>query len=227
MNWIGSLFWILPRRLRSSWALLVITGFGVLAAVTLMSLGAVYTRALAEAGLQHSLASTSREILNTHIIAQNRPLGPADYDTLRTNLEEIVHGRVGYMIRDIQRYGRPQPEILLVDEPFRQSQLLGAPSARPFFKTDFQEHVRLIDGRWPSQAPKENNGRLSIEVAVGEDTATVMFWELGSEAIILPYRSDLDQQIHVEVVGLIEPLDTEEEYWMGFHDYFGPRRPAK
>ena len=227
MNWIGSLFWILPRRLRSSWALLVITGFGVLAAVTLMSLGAVYTRALAEAGLQHSLASTSREILNTHIISQNRPLGPADYDTLRANLEEIVHDRLGYMIRDIQRYGRPQPEILLVREPFEQSQLLGAPSARPFFKTDFQEHTRLIDGRWPSPTPEENDGRLSIEVAVGEDTASVMFWELGSEAVILPYRSDLDQQIHVQVVGLIEPLDTEEEYWMGFHDYFGPQEAGE
>ena len=227
MNWIGSLFWILPRRLRSSWALLAITGFGVLAAVTLMSLGAIYTRALAEAGLQHSLASTSQEILNTHIIAQNRPLGPADYNSLRANLEEIVHQRLGYMIRDIQRYGRPQPEILLVDEPFQQSQLLGAPSARPFFKTDFQEHARLIDGRWPSPVPGENNGRLSIEVAVGEDTAKVMFWELGSEALILPYRSDLDQQIHVEVVGLIEPLDTEEEYWMGFHGYFGPQEAGE
>ena len=50
-----------------------------------------------------------------------------------------------------------------------------------------------------------------------------MFWEVGSEAVILPYRSDLEQQIHVTVVGLIEPLDTEEEYWMGFHDYFGPQ----
>lgn len=227
MNWIGSLLWILPRRLSSSWTLLAITGFGVLAAVTLMSLGAVYTRALAEAGLQHSLASTSREILNTHIIAQNRPLGPSDYDTLRSNMEEILQDRLGYMIRDVQRYGRPQPEILLVDEPLRQSQLLGAPSARPFFKTDFQEHTRLIDGRWPSPVAKDNNGRLSIEVAVGEDTATVMFWELGSEAIILPYRSDLDQQIHVEVVGLIEPLDTDEEYWMGFYDYFGPQEAGE
>ncbi len=227
MNWIGSLFWILPRRLRSSWALLAITGFGVLAAVTLMSLGAVYTRALAEAGLQHSLATTSQEILNTHIIAQNRPLGPADYDNLRANLEDIVQNRLGYMIRDIQRYGRPQPEILLVDEPFRSTQVLGAPSARPFFKTEFQEHTRLIDGRWPSPVPKENEGRLSIEVAVGEDTASVMFWELGSEAIILPYRSDLEQQIHVEVVGLIEPLDTEEEYWMGFYDYFGPQEAGE
>ena len=227
MNWIGSLFWILPRRLRSSWALLAITGFGVLAAVTLMSLGAIYTRALSEAGLQHSLASTSREILNTHIIAQNRPLGPADYNNLRSNLEEVVQDRLGFMIRDIQRYGRPQQEILLVREPFESSQLLGAPSARPFFKTDFQEHTRLIDGRWPSPTPMENNGRLSIEVAVGEDTASVMFWKLGSEAVILPYRSDLDQQIHVKVVGLIEPLDTDEEYWMGFYDYFGPQEAGE
>lgn len=223
MNWIGSLFWILPRRLRSSWLLLAITGVGVLSAVTLMSVGAVYTRALAEAGLRHSIASNSPEILNSHIIAQNRPLGPADYGRLRDTLEDIVVDRVGFMLRDIQRYGRPQPEILLVDEPFQPSQLLGAPSARPFFLTDFQEHARLVDGRWPSPEPKENDGRLSIEVAVGEVTARVMFWELGSEAVILPYRSDTEQQIHVTVVGLVEPLDTEEEYWMGYHDYFGPQ----
>ena len=58
---------------------------------------------------------------------------------------------------------------------------------------------------------------------MGELTASVMFWELGSEAVILPYRSDHDQQIHVKVVGLVEPLDTEEEYWMGYHGYFGPQ----
>ncbi len=227
MNWTGSLFWLLPKRLRSSWALLAVTGFGVLAAVTLMSLGAIYTRALAEAGLQHSVASSNQVILNTHIIAGNRPLGPADYTSLRANLEGIVQERIGFMLRDIQRYGRPQPEILLVDEPFQTSQLLGAPSARPFFLTDFQKHTRLIEGRWPSPAPRENDGRLSIEVAVGENTATVMFWELGAEAVILPYRSDLEQQIHVTVVGLVEPLDTTEEYWMGFHDYFGPQEAGE
>ena len=223
MNWIGSLFWILPRRLRASWALLLVTGFGVLAAVTLMSVGVIYTRALAEAGLRHSLATSDQVILNTHIISQNRPLGPADYDTLRITLETIVHERLDFMLREIQRYGRVQPDILLVREPFEASQLLGAPAARPFFLTDFEKHTRLIDGRWPSPVPKEDEGRLSIEVAVGEVTARIMFWELGSEAVILPYRSDLDQQIHVTVVGLIEPLDTTEEYWMGFHNYFGPQ----
>ena len=167
MNWIGSLFWLLPKRLRSSWALLAITAFGVLAAVTLMSLGAIYTRALAEAGLRHSVASNSPEILNTHIISQNRPLGPADYANLRSNLEEIVQERVGFMTRDIQRYGRPQPEILLVGEPFESSQLLGAPSARPFFLTDFQKHTRLVDGRWPSPEPGENNGGCPLKLPWG------------------------------------------------------------
>ena len=223
MNWIGSLFWLLPRRLRSSWALLAITGFGVLAAVTLMSVGAIYTRALAEAGLSHSLASSDQTILNTHIIAQNRPLGPADYGALRDTVESISQERIGFMLRETQRYGRAQPELLLVKEPFETSQLMGAPSARPFFVTDFERHTRLIDGRWPSPLPGEDDGRLSIEVAVGAKTASVMFWELGSEAVILPYRSDLDQQIHLTVVGLVEPLDTTEEYWMGFHGYFGPQ----
>ena len=227
MNWIGSLLWLLPRRLRSSWLLLTITGFGVLAAVTLMSVGAIYTRALAEAGLRHSLASSSQVILNTHIIAQNRPLGPADYGNLRGTLEEVVQQRLGFMLRETQRYGRVQPDILLVKEPFQPSQLLGAPAARPFFLTDFEKHARLIDGRWPSPVPKEDDGRLSIEVAVGEVTASVMFWELGSEAVILPYRSDLDQQIHITVVGLIEPIDTTEEYWMGYYGYFEPQEAGE
>ena len=223
MNWIASLLWLLPRRLRSSWALLAITGFGVLAAVVLMSLGAIYTRALAEGGLRHSLESSQQEILNTHIIAQNRPLGPADYGSLRDTVEDITQERLGFMLRDTQRYGRAQPDILLVKEPFQTAQLLGAPAARPFFVTDFERHVRLIEGRWPSTTPGEDQGRLSVEVAVGEITASVMFWEVGSEAVILPYRSDLEQQIHITVVGLIEPLDTTAEYWMGYHGYFRPQ----
>ena len=227
MNWIGSLFWLLPRRLRSSWGLLAVTGFGVLAAVTIMSVGAVYTRALAEAGLQHSLASTSQTILNTHIIAENRPLGSADYQSLRGTMEDIAERRLGFMLRDTQRYGRTQPELLLAPEPFETSQILGAPAARPFFLTDFEKHVRVVEGRWPSPTPGEDQGRLSIEVAVGPTTAKVMFWELGSEAVILPYRSDLDQQIHIKVVGLIEPLDTTEEYWMGFHNYFDPQEAGE
>ena len=223
MNWIGVSFWLLLRRLSSSWVLLAITGFGVLAAVTFISLGVIYTRALAEGGLRHSLASVQQVSLNTHIVAQNRPLGPADYQNLRAIVEEIAVDRLGFMLRDVQRFGRAQPNLALVREPFEPSQLLGAPSGRPFFLTEFEEHCRILDGRWPVNEPQEDDGRLALEVAVGERTASVMFWEVGSEAVILPYRTDQFEQIKITVVGIIEPIDPDEEYWMGFPSYFSPQ----
>ena len=36
------LLWLLPRRFGSSWVLLAITAFGILAAVTLIAVGAIY-----------------------------------------------------------------------------------------------------------------------------------------------------------------------------------------
>lgn len=223
MNWIGVLFWLLPRRLRASWALLAITGFGVLAAVTLLSVGAIYSRALAEGGLRHSLASVAPVSLNVHLITQNRPLGPADYRKLRATVAEIIQARLGFMLREVHRFGRVQPNLLLVDEPFEPSQLLGAPVGRPFFLTGFEQHTRLLEGRWPSAEPQEVDGRLALEVVVGEKTASVMFWEVGSEAVILPYRTDYAEQIKITVVGLAEPIDPGEEYWMGFPAYFSPQ----
>ena len=91
MSWFSVLCWLLPRRLRSSWLLLTVTGFGILAAVTLMAVGAVYARALAEGGLLHAVGSTSPDVLDARIIAQNRPLGFADYQRLRENLPAHLH----------------------------------------------------------------------------------------------------------------------------------------
>ena len=50
-----------------------------------------------------------------------------------------------------------------------------------------------------------------------------MFWEVGSEAVVLPYRTDQFEQIKITVVGIVEPIDPEEEYWMGFPSYFSPQ----
>ena len=47
LNWIRVLLWLLPLRLRSIWVLLTVTSFGVLAAVTLMSISVIYSTALA------------------------------------------------------------------------------------------------------------------------------------------------------------------------------------
>lgn len=224
MNWFGVLFWLIPRRLRASWVFLAITGFGVLAAVTALAVGALYSRALAEGGLRHSLATADPVSLNIQMVAQNRPLGPADYERLRATVEETAQGRLGFMLRDKQRFGRTQADWPVTAEPVQPSPFLGGVTGRPFFLTGFQEHSRLVAGRWPGAEPgTDAAGRLRLEVAVGDKTAGAMRWEVGAEAVILPYPSDLFEQISIAVVGIVEPVEPDAEYWMGFPTYFSPR----
>ncbi len=208
------LFWLLPRRLRASWGLLVITSFGTLAAVTLLAVGAIYSRALAEGGLRHALASTDITVLNGQIIAQNRPLGSADYRKLRTTVEEFTEARLGHLLRDTQRYGRSQPNLSLVSTLGERGPAVDGPVGRPFFLTGFEQHSRIVQGRWPEAAPVLHGQGLDLEVAVGRRVASSMGFGLGSRVYLMPFRTDLTERIALTVVGLVEPVDPLEEYWM-------------
>ena len=223
------LLWLLPRRLRSAWGLLAVTAFGVLAAVTIMALGAMYSQALAEAGLRHSLATTSPTIINTQVVVRNRPLGPEDYAALRTDIEDIIASDVGYLLRGVHRYAKMLPTLPLtqVGAPFGVSDV---PLGRPFFVTGFTENTRLTEGRWPSDAVSKDpdgcpqlDGCPQIEGLLGVDTARLMGWDVGKEAWLVVFEGDdpePPQYIGVTIVGLVEPIDPRAEYWMGSADYF-------
>ena len=227
---LGLLLWLLPRRMRSAWGLLVVTAFGVLSAVTIMALGAMYSQALAEAGLRHSLAVTSATVINTQVVVRNRPLGPEDYTALRAEIEGIIDDTIGHLRRDQHRYAKMLPTLPFtqVGAPFGISDV---PLGRPFFLTGFQEHSRLTEGRWPSDevtrdpagCPNLTEGCPRVEAVLGLDTSRLMGWGVGKEAWLVVFPADDDQPpqyIAVTVVGIAEPIDQRSEYWMGAADYF-------
>ena len=214
MHWIKVLLWLLPRRLRSSWVLLAITSFGVLAAVTLMAVGAIYSRALAEGGIRHTIATTSKTSLNPMIVVQNRPLGPSDYRRLSSAVGEINEVRLGYITRDTQRLGQARPNLPLVYALDGQPPPQNAPVGQPFFLTDFEKHARIIEGSWPRNAPLLHDKGLDMEVVVGRQTALAMGFDIGSEVYLIPFREIPLERIALTVVGVAEPIDTGEEYWM-------------
>ena len=119
-----------------------------------MSLGAIYSRGIAEGGLRHTLASVSPQTsLNVHVAVRGRPLGPADYRKLRSSIKEIVQTRLGYMLQDIQRHGRILPTLPLLSTPVEQAIPEGTPVGRPFFLTDFKEHSQLVEATGLTVAP--------------------------------------------------------------------------
>ena len=221
--------WLLPRRMRSAWGLLVVTAFGVLAAVTIMALGAMYSQALAEAGLRHSLAVTSPSVINTQIVVRNRPLGPEDYATLRAEIESIVDADVGYLLRDTNRYAKMLPTLPLTRAGMPYG-ISDAPLGRPFFVTGFTDNARLTAGRWPSDTLTvdadgcpQQGGCPKIEGVLGVDTLRLMGWEVGQETWMVVYEGDDEeppQYVAVSIVGAVAPIDPRAEYWMGATDYF-------
>ena len=225
----GLLLWLLPRRLRSAWGLLAVTAFGVLAAVTIMALGAMYSQALAEGGLRHALAVTSPHVINVQMVVRNRPLGPEDYAALRADIEGIIETDVGYLLRDTNRYAKMLPTLPLtqVGIPYGIDDV---PLGRPFFITDFTENAQLVEGRWPSDeitldttGCPQTGGCPKIEVAMGVDTSRLLGWGVGKESWLVVFEGDdpePPQYISVTIVGIMDAIDPRAEYWMGSADYF-------
>ena len=211
------LLWLLPRRLRSSWAILAITSFGILAAVTLMAVGAVYSQVLAEAGLNHTVALIDPAVLDAQVIVRDRPLSPADYDKLRPKVERLTDARLGYLMREQGRSGLLQLDFPIVfDKPDDLSQVTDSTHfGYVFFLTEFQGKAHTsIRGDWPEMRPLPEGKGLELEVVVGEGTARSLALDIGSRMFLVPFRDDLEDLITLNVVGIASPVDPEGEYWL-------------
>ena len=218
MQLLSLVTWLLRRRLRQSWLLLAVTSFGILASVTIMSTGALYSRALGDAGLRHSVASFSPEVHNAQITAQNRPLGQSDYSPLKALVEQSSNERLGGMLRNIERLGRTQPNLTLLTTP--TTPILGSPSGRPFFLTSFAEHTTLTQGRWPvSGAFKDPDGDGAIEIVLGSGSSRKLTYLPGETVFLVPRRGS-SERLPLKIVGVAEPINSGEEYWMGALNYF-------
>ena len=216
MSWIKVLLWLVPRRMRSHWVLPAITSFGILAAVTLMAMAPIYSRALAEGGLRHSIASVPSTALNAHVTVRNRPLGPKDYQTLKATVSEINQRRVGNITRDVQRWGeaRPYPAYARRPEP-GVGGIPGNPKVQMFFLTDFPEHSRLSAGSWPRREPVLDAGGVTLDAVIGSGLARSMGLRLGNEIFLPPFPTDLSEVITLRLSGFADPVDSRDEYWMG------------
>jgi hypothetical protein len=213
--------WLLRRRLRQSWLLLAVTSFGILASVTIMATGALYSRALGEAGLRHSISSHRAEVHDVQVIAQNRPLGLGDYQKLEQLVDGVADNRLGDLLLETERFGRTQANLILLDSP--TAPILGSPGGRPFFLTGFEEHTELVEGRWPDPgALRDPNKQGDIETVLGPEAARHMGYDVGDRIYLIP-RKGSPERITFKVVGLANPIDHREEYWMGAPIYFDLR----
>ena len=215
MQLIGLSWWVLRRRLRSSWPLSTVSSVGALAAVVLLSAAVLYSEVLAEAGVRHSLNSAPAGTLHVQTLAQNRPLGPDDYAELRRVAESTIERRIGYLKTQLQRYGRTQPGMAGTTREEAKPPPMGSPSVRPFFMTGFEEHSRLLKGGWPERAGTSGALGVELDAVVGEDVANNFGYSVGTRVYVTPFRSAPEERIVLNIVGIVAPDNPREEFWLG------------
>ncbi|MEE8443388.1 MAG: FtsX-like permease family protein, partial [Dehalococcoidia bacterium] len=202
-------------RTRASWRLMLASGFGVLLAVTLTSVAAIHSAALAEEGLHYTITNAPVRVgLNLQIAVQDRPLGRQDYERLRSVADGAVEAHMGWLSTGMHRLGFSQvfPFVRESDDvPSR-----GGPVAYIFFQDEFQEHVRLVSGRWPQGPPVvTDEGFLSLEVTLGAEAAGTLGWTEGTKQFLVPFDTTPEEKVVITVVGIMEPVDPEDAYWFG------------
>ena len=197
--------------------MLTVTLVGVLTASSLLAVSDVYSRALDEGGLRYVLSTKDSASINMRVIAQEKTLGPNDYPGLRDQVEELVNKDIGWMLDSIERYGK------LRDINMAQREEESPPGyvlSRPFFMTGFQKRALIVDGSWPSATSVAYGDNLQIEGVIGVDAAARLQLDTGSKVYLYPYVSEPSERITVKIVGLMEPLDDRDDYWMGYPSYF-------
>ena len=215
--------WISRRRLHSSWRLAAVTSLGILTAVVLLSATALYSQLLAEAGVRFALFSGPASSHHIQILSENRPLGPEDYARLRQLAESVIQQRLGNLAVDLHRFGRAQAGMQLTANPDNKPPPIGSPSGRPLFMTGFQQYSGIIDGRWPNSPGTLSPEGVELEAVIGQSVANDMGYRVGSRVFITPFRSEPEERIVLNIVGIAEPLDPRDEFWFGYPSQFSPQ----
>jgi hypothetical protein len=214
VRFIRFVAWLTARRVRAGWPLMLVSAFGVLLAVTLVSVAAIHSSTLAEAGLSRALyEAPSRNLLNLQTIVQDRPMGRADYERVRSVVDDALQARAGWLASDTSRMGRSQ--ILTYVDDIADVPTETSRQTYVYFHEGFQEHARLVSGRWPQPTAASDDGFLTLEVVIGAEAAASLGWPDEMTVYLVPFGTAPAEKITATVVGTVEPADPEDAYWFG------------
>ncbi|MCY3693079.1 MAG: hypothetical protein OXH30_13890, partial [Chloroflexi bacterium] len=227
------------RRLMSSFRIELTVLLGVTLAVVLLSSAVVFNDLLAETALRRTLAEADSGDVNIWVRVFNDLDDPrvatAASDRYR-NAQRFVDERVlpalggaigeaSFQVETATFYFTGRPNLDLPNDV--------RPRGRLQYLSEVQEgKARLVEGRWPGIAGDggydDSTGATDdvvIEVAIDPTGFEFLGIPLGEGFSIVPATGgDGQPSTRVVVVGVIEPVDREEEFWyrrdklLSYHD---------
>jgi hypothetical protein len=213
--------WLTGRRLLAAWPMEAALGLGVLVIVTLISLVSLRSQSMAEAGLHYALATGSSQIEQAaQLVVQDRPLGYQDYQDLRAAVGKAFENNLDWLPVTVFPAGQSQ-SVPFVQRAEDTPPRVGAPGAHLYFREEFQSHAHLVSGQWPASSMPTSP---ALEAVVGEPAALSLGLVVGQRLFLVPLSGAPEEKVEVRIVGVVQPLDPEDSYWL---DNLSPFYPGE
>ncbi len=219
---VNTLFSVLPvvvRRISANIRLLIAVVIGAVLAAALMSTTAIYTDAIRDLGLTYAIRQSGPDNNNILVRSTSQVARGDLYDKNKEFIDSAERQTLGPLLAGQTWAGRSATFF-----PAAPGAPVPAEDTRPRshfqFVSDLGPHIRVAEGRLPDNAAAGGTAAPTVEVALSAATARTAGIKVGDRLDAHPFWRPEAEPVHVQVVGLIEPTDLTEPYWLGQTDFF-------
>jgi len=199
------------RRTAADWRLQAAAGLGMVLAVALMASAVIYSNALRETALRHTLQNASVGEVNL-AVGLAHALERPTFEATRRSVQGQVNDPIDAYLKGSAVLAQTSTFLFSglpqLDLPREQQ-----PRGPVHGVTDLAENVRLIQGRLPQVAEGE------LEVVIDPLGSALLQLPIGQQFGVAPPEGGATRgdPFPVRVVGIVEPLDPSDPYWqLGF-----------
>ncbi len=192
---------VVLQRSVADWLIVLATWLVIVCATTLLAIGVLYGDAVALSGLRQTLAAAPAAATSIDVQMRVEPgeLAAVDEAVVRES-RRILGWTDGELARTI-RSGSYDLDGAVAD--------VSESDVAVFAASDrLVEHAAIVEGAWPA------SGAERLEAAVSTGAAEELGLGVGDE-LSLSSRAGEDRVVEVTIVGIWQPNDPTERYWLG------------
>ena len=212
---------IVMRRIQANARLLLAVVIGAVLAAAIMSTTAIYTDAIRDLGLKYALDERGQDAINYTVRSTSQSSSTGVYERNQSFVENAADQYLGSIRTgdDLTFIGRSATFYPTEPGDAFDRDDSGRPRSHFNFVSGVEEHINLVEGQLPAGMTAVE-GVPNLEVAVGAETAERLGIELGREYDLHPFWNEEVQPIRITVVGIVEAIDPDEEFWINQDDIF-------
>ncbi len=200
------------RRLLADFPQMLALFVGVLVMTAILAGTPMYLSVIESLGLRSTLVTLSPAHRNLQIVVEEFPLTDRSISAA-TEQVEFALAELGELVVSIGEESRTRDHFWAADP----ESIVGGPAADMAVLQRFEgflERVEIVDGRRPAARVQRDEGLALVEAVVPLARAEMLGMSVGDEVWLSPSPAD-PPYLLVRIVGFFEPLDLEQEFWMG------------